>query len=70
MLGKYYREPEKSRPLPVHLFGVLVKSMRIDHFVSDVGDVVYYQTDPNLHGNHHAKQQLKEKQTLPNNKLY
>ncbi|KAH7656785.1 Fatty acid desaturase N-terminal protein [Dioscorea alata] len=71
VLGKYYREPEKSGPLPVHLFGVLVKSLRIDHFVSDVGDVVYYQTDPNLHGNHQAKQQhQKEKQTLLNNKLY
>ncbi|KAH7656783.1 omega-3 fatty acid desaturase (delta-15 desaturase) protein [Dioscorea alata] len=71
VLGKYYREPEKSGALPVHLFGVLVKSLRIDHFVSDVGDVVYYQTDPNLHGNHQAKQQQqKEKQTLLNNKLY
>lgn len=50
VLGKYYREPEKSGPLPLHLFGVLMRSLRVDHFVSDVGDVVYYQTDPQLTG--------------------
>ncbi|XP_023514386.1 omega-3 fatty acid desaturase, chloroplastic-like [Cucurbita pepo subsp. pepo] len=48
VLGKYYREPEKSWPLPLHLFGVLVKSMKRDHFVSDTGDIVYYQSDPDL----------------------
>ncbi|KAJ6810840.1 omega-3 fatty acid desaturase, chloroplastic-like [Iris pallida] len=48
VLGKYYREPEKSGPLPFHLLGVLARSLRIDHFVSDTGDVVYYQTDPQL----------------------
>ncbi|KAL5225805.1 hypothetical protein ABZP36_012444 [Zizania latifolia] len=48
VLGKYYREPEKSGPLPLHLFGVLLRSLRVDHFVSDVGDVVYYQTDHTL----------------------
>ncbi|XP_072997239.1 omega-3 fatty acid desaturase, endoplasmic reticulum-like [Typha latifolia] len=50
VLGKYYREPEKSGPLPLHLFGVLLRSLRVDHFVSDVGEVVYYQTDPQLSG--------------------
>ncbi|XP_006664265.1 fatty acid desaturase DES3-like [Oryza brachyantha] len=50
VLGRYYREPEKSGPLPLHLFGVLLRSLRVDHFVSDVGDVVYYQTDHTLHG--------------------
>ncbi|XP_009402231.2 fatty acid desaturase DES3 [Musa acuminata AAA Group] len=49
VLGKYYREPEKSGPLPLHLFGVLLRSLRVDHFVSDEGDVVYYQTDPRLY---------------------
>lgn len=48
MLGKYYREPERSGPLPFHLLGVLARSMRVDHFVSDVGDVVYYKTDPQM----------------------
>ena len=45
VLGKYYREPEKSGPLPFHLVGVLTKSMRSDRYVSDTGDVVYYQND-------------------------
>jgi len=48
VLGKYYKEPQKSGPLPFHLLGVLARSMRVDHFVSDIGDVVYYQTDPQL----------------------
>ncbi|KAK4253285.1 hypothetical protein QN277_010609 [Acacia crassicarpa] len=50
VLGKYYREPKKSGPLPFHLIGNLIRSLRRDHFVSDTGDVVYYQTDPNLSG--------------------
>ncbi|KAK1415490.1 hypothetical protein QVD17_31272 [Tagetes erecta] len=45
VLGKYYREPKKSQPLPFHLLGLLVSSMKRDHYVSDEGDVVYYQTD-------------------------
>lgn len=45
VLGKYYREPEKSGPLPFYLFGILAKSLRRDHYVSDTGDVVYYETD-------------------------
>ncbi|KAL6597534.1 hypothetical protein ACP70R_046974 [Stipagrostis hirtigluma subsp. patula] len=48
VLGRYYREPEKSGPLPLHLLGVLLRSLRVDHFVSDHGDVVYYQTDHTL----------------------
>lgn len=50
MLGKYYREPKKSGPLPLHLLGVLIKSMKKDHYVNDTGDVVYYQTDKKLSG--------------------
>ncbi|XP_042451093.1 fatty acid desaturase DES3-like [Zingiber officinale] len=50
VLGKYYREPNKSGPLPLHLVGILLRSFRVDHFVSDEGDVVYYQTDPHLFG--------------------
>ena len=50
MLGKYYREPKKSGPLPLHLLGVLIRSMKRDHYVSDTGDVVYYQTDKKLAG--------------------
>nr|QCQ29193.1 omega-3 fatty acid desaturase [Camellia fraterna] len=48
VLGKYYREPKKSGPLPFHLLGSLVRSMKQDHYVSDTGDIVYYQTDPQL----------------------
>jgi omega-3 fatty acid desaturase (delta-15 desaturase) len=43
LLGKYYREPEKSGLLPLHLFPVIVKSFSEDHFVADEGDVVFYQ---------------------------
>lgn len=50
VLGKYYREPKKSGPLPLYLLGVLLKSMKKDHYVSDTGDIVYYQTDPQLSG--------------------
>ncbi|KAG2555498.1 fatty acid desaturase DES3-like [Panicum virgatum] len=53
VLGRYYREPQKSAgPLPLHLFGVLLRSLRVDHFVSDHGDVVYYQTDHTLLDQH------------------
>ncbi|KAI5321694.1 PREDICTED: omega-3 [Prunus dulcis] len=48
ILGKYYREPKKSGPFPVHLIDNLMTSMSNDHYVSDTGDVVYYQTDPKL----------------------
>ncbi|XP_077213571.1 omega-3 fatty acid desaturase, chloroplastic-like [Tasmannia lanceolata] len=50
VLGKYYREPKKSSPLPLHLLGILVRSITHDHYVSDTGDIVYYQTDPQLLG--------------------
>ncbi|CAL4904658.1 unnamed protein product [Urochloa decumbens] len=52
VLGRYYREPHKSGPLPLHLVGVLLRSLRVDHFVSDHGDVVYYQTDHTLNTAH------------------
>ncbi|KAL0293306.1 UNVERIFIED_CONTAM: Acyl-lipid omega-3 desaturase (cytochrome), endoplasmic reticulum [Sesamum radiatum] len=45
VLGKYYREPRKSGPIPFHLIPSLVKSIQSDHYVSDTGDVVFYQTD-------------------------
>ncbi|XP_030537209.1 omega-3 fatty acid desaturase, chloroplastic-like [Rhodamnia argentea] len=50
VLGNYYREPKKSAPLPFHLIGTLIQSLKRDHYVSDTGEVVYYQTDPNLGG--------------------
>ncbi|KAK7339894.1 hypothetical protein VNO77_20580 [Canavalia gladiata] len=50
VFGKYYREPKKSIPLPFHLIGELLKSLRSDHFVSDTGDVVYYQKDSQISG--------------------
>ncbi|EPS59167.1 chloroplast omega-3 fatty acid desaturase, partial [Genlisea aurea] len=46
VLGKYYREPEISGILPYHLVGILLRSMKKDHYVSDDGDIVYYKTDP------------------------
>lgn len=49
VLGKYYREPQKSGPLPFHLLKYLLQSISQDHFVSDTGDIVYYQTDPKQH---------------------
>ena len=48
VLGKYYREPKKSGPFPFHLFENLVRSINEDHYVNDFGDIVYYQTDPEL----------------------
>lgn len=48
VLGKYYREPKKSSPLPVHLIEDLTKSLKQDHYVSDTGEIVYYQRDPEL----------------------
>ncbi|KAG0589993.1 hypothetical protein KC19_1G062200 [Ceratodon purpureus] len=45
LLGNYYREPEKSGPLPLHLVPVIVKSFNEDHFVADEGDIVFYQKD-------------------------
>jgi acyl-lipid omega-3 desaturase len=48
VLGKYYKEPKKSGPLPFHLSGVLVRSLKQDHYVSDTGGVVYYQTDTKM----------------------
>ncbi|KAD3338501.1 hypothetical protein R6Q59_026732 [Mikania micrantha] len=50
VLGEYYREPKKSGPIPVHLIDNLVRSMKQDHYVSDVGDVVYYETDYQMIG--------------------
>ncbi|XP_022764989.1 omega-3 fatty acid desaturase, chloroplastic-like isoform X2 [Durio zibethinus] len=50
VLGKHYREPRKSGPVPFHLFGILIRSMKKDHYVSDTGDIVYYQTDSQLFG--------------------
>ncbi|PKU81005.1 Omega-3 fatty acid desaturase, endoplasmic reticulum [Dendrobium catenatum] len=48
VLEKYYREPEKSAPLPFHLFGIPLKSLRRDHYVRDSGDVLYYEKDSEL----------------------
>lgn len=50
VLGKYYREPKKSGPIPLHLIDNLVKSINQDHYVSDEGEVVYYQTDYQMIG--------------------
>ena len=55
MLGKYYREPKKSKPIPLHLVDDLIRSMKEDHYVSDTGEVVYYQSDPSLSGSTESK---------------
>ncbi|CAI9757938.1 unnamed protein product [Fraxinus pennsylvanica] len=48
VMGMYYREPTKSGPVPYHLLQNLVRSIKEDHFVSDSGDIVYYQKDAQL----------------------
>lgn len=48
ILGKYYREPTKSGPLPIHLLEPLIRSFQEDHFVADEGDIVFYQKDPSI----------------------
>ncbi|XP_024539457.1 omega-3 fatty acid desaturase, chloroplastic [Selaginella moellendorffii] len=45
VLGKYYREPEKSGLLPLHLYKILKSSLEEDHFVPNEGDIVFYQRD-------------------------
>lgn len=49
VLGKYYREPKKSGPIPFHLLKNLARSIWQDHYVSDDGDIVFYQTDHQLY---------------------
>ncbi|XP_058224462.1 omega-3 fatty acid desaturase, endoplasmic reticulum-like [Rhododendron vialii] len=55
VLGKYYREPKKSGPIPLHLLNYLVRSIKQDHYVSDTGDVLFYQTDAQLYGSSQKK---------------
>lgn len=44
VLGKYYREPEKSKgPMPVHLLKPMIDSFKNDHYVDDEGEVVFYK---------------------------
>jgi omega-3 fatty acid desaturase (delta-15 desaturase) len=51
IMGEFYRDLKKSGPIPVHLLDSLIRSLKEDHFVSDEGDVVYYQSDPNFSSN-------------------
>ncbi|KAI7736749.1 hypothetical protein M8C21_030229, partial [Ambrosia artemisiifolia] len=39
VLGKYYREPKKSWPLPFHLLGILASSMKKDHYSNAINNV-------------------------------
>ncbi|KAE9463589.1 hypothetical protein C3L33_04492, partial [Rhododendron williamsianum] len=55
VLGKYYRDPKKSGPIPLHLLNYLVRSIKQDHYVSDTGDVLFYQTDAQLYGSSQKK---------------
>ena len=49
VFGDYYREPQKSQgPFPMHLLEPLRRSFAEDHYVSDTGDVVYYQQDRDI----------------------
>ena len=44
VFGPYYREPQRSKTwLPLHIFRNLADSFKRDHYVSDTGDIVYYQ---------------------------
>lgn len=45
VLGKYYRQPEKSQPFPTHLWKRLVQSVFQDNYVDDEGDIVFYKKD-------------------------
>ncbi|GAV77320.1 LOW QUALITY PROTEIN: FA_desaturase domain-containing protein/DUF3474 domain-containing protein, partial [Cephalotus follicularis] len=47
VIGKDYREPKTSGPFPFLLFKILARSIGQDHYV--FGDVVYYQTDPEVY---------------------
>ncbi|XP_022556026.2 acyl-lipid omega-3 desaturase (cytochrome b5), endoplasmic reticulum isoform X1 [Brassica napus] len=49
VLGRYYREPKTSGAIPIHLVESLVASIKKDHYVSDTGDIVFYETDPDLY---------------------
>ena len=48
------RPPARSEPepspgwFPTHLLKPLARSFNRDHFVSDEGNIVFYQQDPNL----------------------
>ncbi|KAB2616548.1 omega-3 fatty acid desaturase [Pyrus ussuriensis x Pyrus communis] len=46
ILGKYYREPKQSGPIPFHLLKILATSLNEDNYVSDHGGIVFYHTDP------------------------
>jgi omega-3 fatty acid desaturase (delta-15 desaturase) len=49
VLGDYFREPEPSPgPIPFHLIGPMVRSFSKDHYVSDEGDIVFYQKSPEI----------------------
>lgn len=49
VLGDYFREPEPSPgPIPFHLIPPMVRSFSKDHFVSDEGDIVFYQKSPEI----------------------
>jgi len=43
VLGKYYREPQRSGLLPLHLVSDLFRSFRECRFVKDQGSVVFYE---------------------------
>jgi len=43
LLGPYYREPEKSGLLPLHLIPKMLEGVEKCQFVKDEGSVVYYQ---------------------------
>lgn len=46
VMGPYYREPEPCKGwFPTHLIGNLFNSFKSDHYVSNEGDVLYYQKD-------------------------
>jgi len=50
VLGDYYREPTKSADgTPSHLFSNLFRSFSNDHYVSNEGDMVFYQKGHTAH---------------------
>lgn len=49
VMGPYYREPAPSPgPFPSHLWEPLKRSFENDHYVSDKGDIVFYEKDARI----------------------
>ncbi|CAN0046163.1 unnamed protein product [Discosporangium mesarthrocarpum] len=48
VLGEYFKEPEKSGPIPFHLIKKFFKGARECIYVEDEGEVIYYKSDKSI----------------------